>query len=77
MRLYERYWETCDVLEAAGYTPQEAVALATAAVFPVGYGEDEVDLDVPCPNVSGTGGPGDVTCDGWYTDEDYARACVA
>jgi hypothetical protein len=77
MRLHEQYWEACDVLEAAGYTPQEAVALATMGVFPVPRGEDEVDLMDPCPNVSGTGSPADATADGWYTDEDYHKALVA
>jgi hypothetical protein len=77
MKLHERYWQTCEVLEHAGYTPREAVALATAAVFPVPRGEDEIDLMDPCPNVSGSGGPGDVTMDGWYGSEDYGKALVA
>jgi hypothetical protein len=76
MKVYERFWLACDTLEAAGYSAEEAVALATAAVFPQPCAEDEVDLADPCPGVCPAGGPDDGTADGWYGPEDYARACV-
>jgi hypothetical protein len=77
LRLHERYWQLCDVLEAAGYTPTEASRLAEAAVFPVPPAEDEVDLDEPCPDVSRPATPDQPTGDGWYSSEDYGKARVA
>jgi hypothetical protein len=77
MKLHERYWQVCDVLEAAGYGPEEAVTLAEAAVFPVPLADDEVDLEVPCPDVSRPATPEEPTGDGWYGSEDYGKARVA
>jgi hypothetical protein len=77
MKVYERYWEVCDVLEAAGYSPAEAVTLATASVFPLPPAPDEVDLGDPCPVTSPEGGPEERTADGWYTPEDYGKAVIA
>jgi hypothetical protein len=77
MRLHERYWAACDVLEAAGYTPAEAARLAEATVFPRPADPSEVDLDDPLPDVSRRTTPEEPTGDGWYGSEDYGKARVA
>jgi hypothetical protein len=32
-RIHERYWALCDALEHVGYTPEQAVTIATATLF--------------------------------------------
>jgi hypothetical protein len=72
-----RYWRLCDVLEAAGYTPQEAAKLAANIEFPIPPREDEVNLEDPCPDVSRPATPEEPTMDGWYDSEDFEKARVA